>query len=101
MLQSILSTGSGVLILLGLVVGALVFVVPLFLPDPDDLRSSERLLVATDWGLSLAAALIGIGVLLIEVNSSSLGYLSIRNRFLISGFFFAIAGHRVYRRATT
>jgi hypothetical protein len=100
MLSTLLYTAPGLLIMLGLLVGVSVFILPILLPSPDDWKSSERLIIFTDWGLSAAAVVMGIGVLLIELNGYYIGYGTWRNRFLLSGLLFAFAGNRIYKKLT-
>ena len=98
MLSVILSTAPGLLILLGLLLAVSVFVIPMFFASPDDWRSSERLVLFTDWGLSIAAAVVGIGVFLVEMGGPSFGFGHYRYRVTISGLLFAFAGTRIYKR---
>ncbi|WP_285575208.1 hypothetical protein [Geothrix limicola] len=98
MLSSILTTAPGLLILLGMLIGISVFLIPIFLPSPDGWKSSERLTIFTDWGLSVAAVVAGIGVLLIELQGSYIGFGTWRNRFILSGLLFAFAGNRLYQK---
>ena len=100
MLSAILSTAPGLLILVGLLLAMSVFIIPMFLPSPDDWRSSERLVVFTDWGLSIAAVVMGIGIFIIEIGGPYFGYGNYRYRCTISGLLFAFAGTRIYKSLT-
>ncbi len=100
LIKAILATAPGLLIALGLGVGLLVFVIPIFIPSPDGWRSAERLILFTDWGLSIAAVVAGIGVLMLELQGNYVGSFSLRQRFLCSGLLFAFAGHRIYQKSS-
>jgi hypothetical protein len=86
------------LILAGLVIGVIVFLAPLFMDSAADYRNSDRIVTFNDWGISIAAGVIGVGVLLFEMQGPWANPYYLKYRFAVSGFFFAIAGHRVFRR---
>jgi len=95
--SALAGTVPGMLVLLGLAIGGLVILLPLLLPEIRGWREVEQRVVYLDWGISVAAVLLGLGFFLVEIRSLGLGWgYGMRLRFALSGFFFAIAGRRVY-----
>jgi len=93
-----LCTIPGFLIASGLLCGVLVFVLPLTWSESSDWRTTEKLVAWTDWGISIAAFLIAIGLLTMKVEMlMTYGYGG-GYRSGLTGIFFYIAFRRVSSR---
>lgn len=93
-----LCTIPGFLIATGLLWGVLVLVIPLTWSEADGWRASEKVIVWTDWGISIAAFLIGLGLLTMKLElATSYGPVG-NSRFGLTGLFFYIAFRRAYSR---
>jgi uncharacterized membrane protein len=99
---AILGTLPGILVLIGILIGFGVLFIPFMLPETHGWREVETRVVQLDWGISAAALLIGIGVLLVELRGYGVGfYYGNRYRYGLSGLFFYIALRRVYSRISS
>ncbi|MBI4911727.1 MAG: hypothetical protein HY823_03230 [Acidobacteria bacterium] len=96
----LLKTVPGVLFILGVALGLLVFLAPLFMESPTNTKATDRILLITDWGSTIAATLIGIGLLWIQLEYPTIGGGFGRSRFVIPGFFFAFAGFKTFGGAS-
>lgn len=91
---SILNTVPGMLISLGVLLGVMVFLVPILLETPKNTQATDRRIRITDWSFSIAATLIGLGLLWVQLENPALGGRYGHYRFVIPGFFFAFAGFK-------